>query len=100
MRKQIPSPFILSSFTLWFSKFQLCCRMGKREKAVKKASGWELSRKKSISAVCAVRFEREMLHSLNRPGSKRYRETGRCVGGWEGGEETGQRAGTRRGHCF
>lgn len=57
MRKQIASSFILSFSSFWFSKLQLCCRMGKREKAVNEEGGWKLSRKKSRLCLVLCAFQ-------------------------------------------
>lgn len=58
--------FMSPSSPFWFSKFQLCCKRKRKEKAVNEASGWKLSRKKSnfCLVLCISKWKCYMLIKL------------------------------------
>jgi hypothetical protein len=57
MRRQIASPFVPPSSPFWFSKFQLCYRIERKEEAVNKECRWKLSRKKSNFGLVLCAFQ-------------------------------------------
>lgn len=95
MRKQIASPFITPSSPFGFSKFQLCCRIEKREKAVNKDGGWKLSREKSNFRLELCAFQNGNATLIKLPIKQTIQGNKMVFRGLEGGEEAGQREETR-----